>query len=371
MANEIWLMFSGLFVLGATCYLLFLTSGPLEKIGVKLGHLLRLPEDVIASTFQAFATSGPEIIMAIIAATPFIAGEVWQTLELGEKACSGTLNMAFSAMINLIGIGAFGIILMISRGTVKRDETIIVRPSVKIGLLFYIVASGAFSFFIKDGTITVPEAWTLMGIGILFTISQLVIPPVIKRRNVGNIKDGPIPDYGEDPGHGESTEHTPVASGRWMRDFFKHGFMYAFLIFALVIFVREALAATFNMALIGIFSVGGIIIMFTSYVSSFPEFMMTYRYAVSNKKDALLGMLFGSNVIDLAFAGFRALWLHEPMAVYTTGRLPHLLPIYIWSLPVIAVLAFFGLSLRKIKYKHAFPLLVFYILYVLSGLILL
>ncbi len=111
--------------------------------------------------------------------------------------------------------------------------------------------------------------------------------------------------------------------------------------------------------------------MFTSYVSSFPEFMLTYRYAVAVKKSALLGMLFGSNVIDLAFAGFRSIWLNETMIVCTTGRFPQLLPVYIWSLPVIAILALIGLSTGTLRYKHAYPLVLFYLLYVVSGFILL
>ena len=59
--------------MGASCYLLFITSDPLEQVGGRLGRLLHLPEDVIASTFQALATSGPEIVMAILASTTFIA----------------------------------------------------------------------------------------------------------------------------------------------------------------------------------------------------------------------------------------------------------------------------------------------------------
>ncbi|MBU1741368.1 MAG: hypothetical protein KKC37_07460, partial [Proteobacteria bacterium] len=121
----------------------------------------------------------------------------------------------------------------------------------------------------------------------------------------------------------------------------------------------------------GVASVGGILLMFTSYVSSFPEFMMTYRYAVANKKSALLGMLFGSNVIDLAFAGFRPIWLHESMDVFTTGRVQELFIYYLWCLPVIAVLVLFGLLSRTFKYKHAYPLVAFYLIYIISGFYLL
>ena len=359
----------GIFVLSATCYILFISSEPLEKVGGRLGKLLHLPEDVIASTFQALATSGPEIIMAIIAATPFIANEVWKVLEHGEKACSGTLNMSFSAMANLLGIGAVGIIFMISRGIIKKDEIIKVRPSVKIGLIFYIIASGVFSVFITNGVITVTEAWTLMVIGILFVLSQFIIPGYVHRIGPKKIKMGLLepPEEEEE----EDDYAVPDSFRRWFRDFLGHGFIYAFLVFALIVFVREALAATFNMAMIGVFSVGGILIMFTSYVSSFPEFMTTYRYAVSNKKDALLGMLFGSNVIDLAFAGFRSIYLNKPMEVYTTGRMSQLLPAYIWALPVIAILAFIFLNLNVVKAKYAYPLVVFYIIYIVSGWILL
>lgn len=360
---------SGLFVLGATCYLLFITSDPLERVGGRLGKLLRLPEDVIASTFQALATSGPEIVMAIIAATPFISSSVWDALQHGEKACSGTLNMSFSAMDNLLGIGAVGIIFMISRGIVKKDEVIKVRPSVILGLVFYIIASGAFSIFITDGILTYQEAWILMIIGILFIISQFIIPGYLHRVEQKQIEKGLFepPEEDED----EDDYCCPETFKHWLKDFMGHGFIYAFLVFALIVFVREALAATFNMAMIGVFSVGGILIMFTSYVSSFPEFMMTYRYAISNKKDALLGMLFGSNVIDLAFAGFRAIYRKEAMEVYTTGRMNQLLPGYIWALPVIAILALIGLKTGSIKYKHAYPLVVFYIFYIVSGWILL
>ena len=83
MLNNIWIFASGIFVLAATCYLLFLTSEPLEQVGARIGRLLKLPNDVIASTFQALATSGPEIVMAILAATPFVAQGMWSGLQLG------------------------------------------------------------------------------------------------------------------------------------------------------------------------------------------------------------------------------------------------------------------------------------------------
>ena len=75
--------------------------------------------------------------MAILAATPFIANDVWSVLELGERASSGTLNMAFSAMDNLLGIGAMAIIAMIYMGKVKKEDRIPMRASTIISLIFY------------------------------------------------------------------------------------------------------------------------------------------------------------------------------------------------------------------------------------------
>jgi Ca2+/Na+ antiporter len=357
-----------LFVLGASCYLLFITSDPLERVGARLGRLLRLPEDVIASTFQALATSGPEIVMAIIAATTFITQSAWAALETGEKSCSGCLNMCFSAMDNLLGIGCLGIIYMLAKRTVKGDEPIEIPTSGKIGLMFYICASSCLSIFIMDGIITETEAWVLMIIGITFVLSQFFIPGILNRVQNNN-GSAALEDRDDDDDEDEAP--MPTTSSGWFCDFFKNGFVYAFLVFALVIFVRECLGATFKMAMVGVVSLGGVLIMFTSYVSSFPEFMMTYRYAKAVKKGALLGMLFGSNVIDLAFAGFRAMWLHEPMAVYTTGRFPQLLPVYIWALPAFALLSLVGLWTKKVKFKHAYPLMVFYIAYIVSGFVLL
>ena len=146
-----------------------------------------------------------------------------------------------------------------------------------------------------------------------------------------------LPEEGEEEEEEEEEAPVPTSPLAWTKDLVTNGFIYAFLVFALVVFVRECLGATFNIATLGVVSVGGVLIMFTSYVSSFPEFMMTYRYAVANKKSALLGMLFGSNVLDLAFAGFRAIRLGEPMEVYTTGRMQFLFPLYLWCLPVLAV----------------------------------
>lgn len=361
--NNFIIFLSGIFVLSATCYTLFIISKPLEEVGNKLGKLLHLPEDVIASTFSALSTSGPEIIMAILAATPFITNEVWNTLELGEKACSGTLNMAFSSMDNLLGIGAVAIIFMIYKNTINKDDYIPIKPSTIIGLLYYILASGFLCISIKDNVLSYRESWCLMIIGIVFVLSQFIIPPLLKSCgfeesvNEDNDKEQ-IPNIKETP-------------FKWGKCLVFNSFEYVFLTFGLIVFVRLAMGATFNIAQIGIFSVGGILLMFTSYVSSFPEFMMSYRYAIADKKDELLGMLFGSNVIDLAFSGFRSIWLKESMKIYTTGRYPFLLRYYILALPVIAILLLFGLLSKKLKWKHSYLLFGFYLIYVISGLILL
>jgi Ca2+/Na+ antiporter len=205
-----------------------------------------------------------------------------------------------------------------------------------------------------------------MIIGIVFVISQFFIPKWIERR--WNYNGSVL--FEEDKITPKSPPPTPLTP-EWTKEFALHGLFYAFLVFALIVFVRESLGATFNMAQATIFSVGGIIIMFTSYVSSFPEFMMAYHLAKANKQNALLAMLFGSNVIDLAFAGFRAIWLHEPIEVYTTGIAPGLLPLYIWMLPAVAILFFLGLLKGKIKYQYAYPAVVVYLVYIVSGFVLL
>jgi Ca2+/Na+ antiporter len=373
MLENIWIFGSAFFVLAASCYLLFITSDPLEKVGGRIGRLLRLPEDVIASTFQAAATSGPEIALAIVAATTFIARSGWEQLELGEKSCSGCLNMCFSAMDNLLGIGCLGLIYMMMKKTASRDEVIIIPTSGRIGLIFYIVSSTCLSLFIMDSLITETEAWVLMTIGMMFIVSQFFIPGILNRLNGSTVQVNHA-ESGDGSGDEEDEEDEapiPTSVAGWLRDLASNGCIYLFLVFAMVIFVRQCLGATFNMATIGIVSVGGVLIMFTSYVSSFPEFMMTYRYAKAVKKGALLGMLFGSNVIDLSFAGFRAMWLHEPMAVYTTGRFPWLLPVYVWALPTVAVISLIGLWAGKVKFKHAYPLMVLYLVYIVSGFVLL
>ncbi len=377
-SSPLWMIASGAFVLAAACYLLYIISGPLENVGRRIGHLLRLPEDVIASTFQAFATSGPEIVMAILAGTAFIAAPAWEGLAEGEKGSSGALNMAFSAMNNLLGIGCVAMVYMLWKKTVGREEAVESPPSVRIGLIFYVVASGCLALFITDASISVIEAWALAGIGIVFIVCQILVPVWIRGRHSAggdSAGDAGDPDDAEDPDEDEAgtTDNyvPPVGVVPWLRDLVSYGFVYMFLVYALIIFIRECLGATFNLATIGFASVGGILIMFTSYVSSFPEFMMAFRYAAGGKKSALLAMLFGSNVIDLAFAGFRAIWRNEAMEVYTTGRFPELLPIYIWALPVVALASLAALWTRTFKYKHSIPLVLLYLVYVISGFILL
>lgn len=384
MLSAIWIFASALFILGAACYLLFITSDPLEEVGGRIGKLLHLPEDVVASTFQALATSGPEIVMAILAATPFISDGAWSMLLTGEKASAGCLNMSFSAMDNLLGIGCLGMIFMIKKNYVEGNAVIKVEPSVIVGLLFYIISSTSLCYFLTSSLHTIPhpgdgrslvvstmqefQAWILMGIGILFVVMQFGsnwISPVVGR--IFKL----TPDEDDDDGEDDDDFVAPTNFIQWLNQLLQSGFVYAFLVFALVLFVRECMAATFNMAMVSAVSVGGILLLFTSYVSSFPEFMMTYRYAVANKKSALLGMLFGSNVIDLAFAGFRSIWLHEPMDIFTTGLKQEFFIYYLWSLPAIAVLVLFGLSTKTFKYKHAYPLVLFYLAYIVSGFILL
>ena len=368
----LWVLGASFFIMAAACYLLLMTSGPLEKVGRRLGHLLHLPEDVIASTFQALATSGPEIVMAILAA--FVVGA--NAADTAEKGASGCLNMCFSAMANLLGIGSLGMIYMMLKKMVKPDDSIEVAPSVIIGLGFYIVSSTCLCVFVLDSAITVIEAWILMGIGIAFVVMQFFMPAVLKI--VNSFASGPSakreaggdePEQQGDPR--DEDKPLPTTFFGWLGDLAGNGFVYAFLVFALVVFVQQCLWATFNMATLKIVSIGGILCLFTSYVSSFPEFMMTYRYAKAAKKSALLGMLFGSNVIDLAFAGYRAIHLGQPMKVVTGGTHGYLLPYYLWCLPVLAVLSLLALWRGRFKYKWAYPLVVFYLIYVISGFILL
>lgn len=349
------------FIMAASCYLLFISSEKLEEVGKRLSRLLHVPEDVGASTLGAFSTSGPEIVMAILAATAFI-GSGWAVLEMGEKASSGTLNMAFSAMDNLIGIGCVGIIFMIWKGFINKNETIQLSPATYLGLSMYVLASSTFFFFLLDGVFTPSEGKIMMVIGVAYVILQFAMPAI---RNMLDVHE----DDDDDEDEGEAPMPTTFTS--YMGELFTNGFAYAFLVFLLVILVRECMGATFSIATLGIVSVGGVLLAFTSYVSSFPEFMLTYRYAIANKRTALLGMLFGSNVIDLAFSGFRSVWLAEDVRIYTTGKMPELLNVYIGALPIIAMISLIAISTGRVKYKVAYPMMVFYVLYIGSGLVLL
>lgn len=334
--TEITTIIYSLFVLAAACYLLFITSDPLEESGGSIGKFLGLPEEVISSTFQAMATSGPEIVMAIQA--------IYYTTD--AKACSGLLNMGFSAMDNLVGIGCVGMIYMIYKGTVKADDKIELAQNVKVGLLFYFVSSTLMCLFItKDYQMNFTESLVMMSVGVLFILSQFYLP-----KKYGN--------------HQEVKEQQDQQDGKRSAVSF---FVYIFCVFGLWVFVRECLQATFAMASVGIVSIAGVLILFTSYVSSFPEFMMTYRYASKGKKDALLGMLFGSNVIDLAFSGFRCIWTGDPLTIVASKYLP----IYLWLLPILALGIYIGISTGKMKYKHAYPMVAGYIIYIISGFILL
>jgi Ca2+/Na+ antiporter len=365
------------FVLAAACYLLFLTSDPLERVGGRLGQLLRLPEDVSASTLQALATSGPEIVMSILVATPFVAKSIFGDLPLDEKASSGCLNMCFSAMDNLVGIGALGMIFMIYRGTVLSNDRVILTTGAKLSLSIYILASVCLALFVHDSVLTVLESQILMGIGIFYVVSQFFVPNLIARFDAARAKakkagsaEAKADEEGKREGEeGEEALPLPSTAGGYLKDLGINGFQYLALLFGLVLFVQQCLDATFSLAALGIASIGGVLILITSYVSSFPEFMLSYRYAIKGKKSALLGMLFGSNVIDLAFAGFRSLWLNEDMKVYTTGRYPEYLIVYIWLLPIVAGVCFLALYTKIFRYKHAYLMFAFYLVYIISGFI--
>jgi Ca2+/Na+ antiporter len=362
MSPELMTFMISAFIMAASCYLLFISSEKLEGVGKRLSRLLHVPEDVGASTLGAFSTSGPEIVMAILAATAFI-GSGWAVLEMGEKASSGTLNMLFSAMDNLIGIGCVGIIFMICKGTIDKNETIELSPATYLGLSMYVLASSIIFYFLYDGVFTPREGKIMMVVGVAYILLQFAMPSI---RNILNIHE-----HNEDDDDEEEEEPMPTTFLSYIGELFTNGFAYAFLVFLLVVLVRECLGSTFSIAALGIASVGGILLAFTSYVSSFPEFMLSYRYAIANKKSALLGMLFGSNVIDLAFSGFRSVWLSEDVPVYTTGQMPELLMLYIGMLPLVAVISLIAISMGKVKYNVAYPMMVFYVLYIGSGLVLL
>ena len=362
---EVGVILFGLFVLAACCYLLFIVSEPLEKVGGRIGRLLFLPEEVVASTFQALATSGPEIIMAVMVAIPAVAGGMWSVMSSGEGASSGTLNMLFSAMDNLLGIGCVAMVFMIKMKKVEPDAAVPTKPSTTIGLLFYILASGALAYFLLDSKLCPSEAWFLMYVGIAFVAAQFIIPPLLSKF---------WPDNSADDGEEVDDDELPKLRSepkKWGCCLFNNALVYTFLVFGLIVLVRECVGATFSMASTGIASVAGVLLMFTSYVSSFPEFMMAFRYTIYNKQTALLGMLFGSNVIDLAFAGFRSIWVGEDLEVYTTGKFPQLLIAYVWTIPIVALLVLLGLLTKRFKWKYSYPLTLFYLFYIVSGFILL
>lgn len=350
-------------MLAASCYIIYIISEPLKRVGLRLGKLLHLNEDVIASTFQALATSGPEIVMAVLAATPFIANSAWAGLEHAEKAGSGTLNIIFSAMSNLLGIGAVAVIFMIRKGMVGKNEVIKVNASVKSSLLFYVIIAGFLAFATSDSRLNVFESWVMMGIAVLYVITQFLMPVVNRIRKKPYVQEDEL----EDDEHYEP----PLKVLPWMKDFMFNSFLYAILVYGLIVLVRESMGATFDMAMYSVFSISGILIMFTSYISSFPELMLAIRYTLANNKSSLLGMLFGSNVIDLGFGGFRAIWLNETMEIVSTGTAGFLLPYYIWVIPILALAAYAGLITGRMRYRIVYPMLFFYILYIVSGLILL
>jgi len=331
-----------LFTLVSMCYLLSLIGDPLEKYGVRLGNLLRVPEAVIASTFAALATSGPEIIMAI------------QAIRFSEdsKACSGLLNMSFSAMDNLVGIGCLGMIYLLWINKAEKEEVIKLSNTSQVSLIFYIISSFCLSIFITlDYRISVIESWILMIIGIIFIISQFFLPGLIN-------KDNSVTD---------EKDYLPDTTISYSIDILKNLVLYACCILGLWIFVRECLESTFTIASTGIVSIAGVLIMFTSYVSSFPEFMLTYQYAKSGKKDIMLAMLFGSNVIDLAFSGFKPIWTGKSMKIIAGS----LLPLYIWLLPITAIVLLLSINRGKLKYKHTYFMMVGYLIYIVSGFVLL
>lgn len=355
------------FILAGSCYLLFISSEKMEKVGDRLSRLLHIPEDVGAATLGAFSTSGPEIVMAILSATAFI-GTGWAGLELGEKASSGTLNMLFSAMDNLIGIGCVGIIFMIWKGFINKDEIIELSSSTYLSLGTYFFASITVFLFLLDGQFSPTEGKIMMAIGAAYIILQFAMPAI---RNLVDVPKEMDQEEEDEEENEKDPQPMPSTIFEYVKELFTNGFAYAFLVFLLVVLVRECMGATFSIATLGIVSVGGVLLAFTSYVSSFPEFMLSYRYAISNKRHALLGMLFGSNVIDLAFSGFRSVWLHETVPVYTTGQMPWLLPVYIAMLPTIAFISLIAISFKKVRYRIAYPMTVFYLIYIVSGLILL
>ena len=342
-------MLQQFFILAAVCYAIYIISNQLDLVGGRLGNYLNLSDEVVASTFQALATSGPEILMAIIVATPFISQSIWVDLSLAERACSGTLNMAFSAMDNLLGIGAVAIVFMLITKKVDPNEIIESDINTIFSLAFYTLISLVFVIFCFDYKLTYIESWILMILGIVF----VVIEVVIKRKEAQDV-----------------TERKETVIKR-MKGTAWNGLQYSFLIFALIVFVKIAMSASFNLALLGSISIGSIVLLFTSYISSFPEFVFSFKYAIEGRKKALLGILFGSNIIDLAFAGFRSIWLHEEMLICTTGKFPKLLFLYLSIIPIIACIMLISISSKFLKWKHAYVGIVIYLIYIISGFILL
>jgi Ca2+/Na+ antiporter len=266
-------------------------------------------------------------------------------------------------MDNLLGIGCVAICYMIYKGQVKANDVVPIKVGTVMGLFFYMISSFLLAIFISDGTLTYKESWILAWIAIIFIFSQLfswIYTPYLS----GLLKL----EIDED----EDDNITTLEPGdSYIMTLIHQIGIYCILIFGLVVFVRLCMGATFNLATLGIVSVGGILLALTSYVSSFPEFMIAFRYVVSNKKDAILALLFGSNVIDLGFAGFRSIWLHQDMQVYTTGKMPQLLSLYIWALPSVALCLLFAFLTKKFKWGHAQYLVLFYCFYIISGFILL
>jgi len=142
--------------------------------------------------------------------------------------------------------------------------------------------------------------------------------------------------------------------------------MYSILIWGSVEMIKIVLGSTFGMAQIGVASVGAVLLALTSYVSSFPELGMTYVMARKGNVKDILGMLFGSNVIDLGFSGLRPIVQNTEMAIFTTGT-PGLLQWYIAALPATAVIISLIVWKGKLKYWMAIPGGCFYLAYILGG----
>ncbi|MCP3685221.1 MAG: hypothetical protein GY861_21360 [bacterium] len=349
------LMFS-LFVMAAACYVMSQLADSQDSLGMRLGRLLGLPNVIVASVFQSLSTSMPEIAMAIIASGSFIASG-WNTLEIGEKGSSGALNMIFSSADNAFGIGSIAVLLMIYKGFVRSEETVRVKKSVLISLFHYLITVIVFSVFITLGSdLSVSESWVMMILGLSFIPLQIFLIKYYKEEN--------SEEY-------DAIEVSKAFSKSWFFDFTKTVAFFSFVVFGMFVLVEKCLGATFSMASVSFFSVGGILLLFTSYVSSFPEFVLAYRYANRGRKDELLAMLFASNAFDLAFSGFRAIRTGVAMPIYTTGIANFLLPYYIYILPMGSFALLYCLYNKKIKFGHFRYIFIAYLTYVFSGWILL